>query len=135
MEHGVQLTADMANMGTKKAADGTVLGTYRTCRRCKGTGWWSGQILRGCFACGGQNMRIGSGRMLVESAAGKIARMEAHAAQVRADIAEHVERLEKLGPDAPRWKRMSPEEWLDRDRANLARIEAEIAIARKEGDL
>jgi hypothetical protein len=80
-------------------------------------------------------MRIGSGRVLVESTAGKIARMEAHAAQVRADIAEHVKRLEKLGPDAPRWKRMSPEEWLARDRDNLARIEAEIAIVREEAGL
>ena len=132
MEHGVQLTSGMANM---KAADGTVLGTYRACGRCKGTGWWAGQVLRGCFACGGQNMRIGSGRVLVESAAGKVARMEAHAAQVRADIAEHVARLEKLGPDAPRWKRMSPEEWLARDRKNLARIEAEIVIAREEAAL
>jgi hypothetical protein len=125
----------MANMGTKKAANGTILGTYRVCGRCKGTGWWSGQVLRGCFACGGQTMRIGSGRVFVESAAGKIARMESHAAQVRADIAEHMARLEKLGPNAPRWKRMSPEAWLARDRDNLARIEGEIASTRKEAGL
>ena len=121
--------------GRKIAADGTVLGTYKACRRCKGTGWWNGEILRGCFGCGGRNGVPGSGRAFVENAAGKIARLEAHAAEVRAAIVEHVERLKKLGPDAPRWKRMSPEEWLARDRENLARIEAEIVIAREEARL
>ena len=116
------MTKGMANLGTKKAADGAILGTYYTCRRCKGTGWWSGQILRGCFACGGQNMRQGSGRQLRESAAGKVARLEKHAAEVRELIA-----LEERQLETARFGRKQREERLVSYRTNLVRIEAEIA--------
>jgi len=116
--------------GTKIAADGTVLGTYKACRRCKGTGWWGCEIFRGCFGCGGRNGVPGTGRVFVENAAGKVARLEAHAAEVRAEIAREEAWLPKA-----RFGRKHIEQSIERARANLARIEAEIAIARKEGDL
>lgn len=116
--------------GTKIAADGTVLGTYKACRRCKGTGWWGGEIFRGCFACGGRNGVPGSGRVFVENAAGKIARLEAHAAEVRAEI----DREEAYLPKA-RFGRKQIAQRIEASRANLARIEAEIAAARAEAGL
>lgn len=113
--------------GNKIATDGTVLGTYKACRRCKGTGWWSGEIFRGCFGCGGHNGVPGTGRVFVENAAGKIARLEAHAAEVRAEIAREEEWLPKA-----RFGRKSIEQRIAASRENLARIESEIAIAREE---
>ena len=116
--------------GNKTAADGTVLGSYKDCRRCKGTGWWGGEIFRGCFGCGGRNGVPGSGRVLVESAAGKIARLEAHAAEVRGELNREDAWLPKA-----RFGRKDIERRLAVSRANLARIEAEIAIAREEAGL
>jgi hypothetical protein len=111
--------------GTKVTADGTVLGTYKACRRCKGTGWWGGEILRGCFGCGGRNGVPGSGRVFVENAAGKIARLEAHAAEVRAEIERETAYLPRA-----RFGRKQLEQRIEASRANLARIEGEIADAR-----
>lgn len=116
--------------GNKVAADGTILGTYKACRRCQGTGWWGREILRGCFGCGGRNGVPGTGRVLVESAAGKIARLEAHAAEVRDEIAREEEWLPKA-----RFGRKQIEQRLAASRENLARIEAEIEAARAEAGL
>ena len=111
--------------GSKVAADGTVLGRYKACRRCQGTGWWGGEVLRGCFGCGGRNGVPGSGRVLVENAAGTIARLEAHAAEVRAEIERETVYLPRA-----RFGRKQIEQRIEASRANLARIEADIADAR-----
>ena len=90
-----------------------------TCTRCKGTGWW--QIGRLCFKCGGK------GNAEKSTLATRIRDKRNHVAEVTASIVENKARLAKLGPDAPRWKRMSPEEWLARDEENLVRLESELA--------
>ena len=134
MECGLHLTIAMTMRaqpvkvsGTKVATDGTVLGRYKACGRCKGTGWWGGEVFRGCFGWGGRNGVPGSGRAFVENAAGKIARLEAHAAEVRAEIERETAYLPRA-----RFGRKQIEQRIEASRANLARIEADIADARSE---
>jgi ribosomal protein L37E len=93
--------------------------TEVTCRRCKGTGWW--QLGRKCFGCGGL------GRSERVTKATKLRDKRAQVAEVAELVERHTARLAELGPDAPRWKRMAPEDWLVRDTAHLAKLQAELA--------
>jgi len=93
---------------------------YKTCRRCKGTGWW--QLGRKCFGCGG----VGH----VE----KVTR-ETKLRDARAHLAERLEMVaanrvllaQKLAAGRPRWSYMGYESNIARDLKIIATIEAEIA--------
>lgn len=93
---------------------------YKTCSRCKGTGWW--QLGRKCFKCGGRGHyeKITVATRLRDARA-NLAERIAHVASERALLAD------KIAAGRPRWTWMSIEQRLPAELETIARIEAEIA--------
>ena len=93
---------------------------HKTCRRCKGTGWW--QLGRKCFGCGGV------GHTEKVTTATKLRDARAHLAERVGLVADNRERLAmKLAAGRPRWSYMHLERDIARDVEIIAKIEAEIA--------
>lgn len=93
---------------------------YKTCSRCKGTGWW--QLFRKCFKCGG------CGHAEVSTVATQIRDKRKHIAEVRAALETNRACLaEKLAAGRPRWTWMSIEDWIARDQENLLKLEGDLA--------
>ena len=90
---------------------------YKTCTRCKGTGWW--QLARLCFKCGGV------GHAEVSTLATKIRDKQAHIAEVREMITSDEA---FLATATKRWTRIGPEAHLASNKANLAKLEAELVV-------
>jgi hypothetical protein len=87
---------------------------FKTCSRCKGTGWW--QLARKCFKCGGR------GHAEVVTLATQIRDKRAHIEEVRASIVTDTAALA-----VARFGRRSREERIAKDNAQLATLEAELA--------
>jgi hypothetical protein len=93
---------------------------YKTCGRCKGTGWW--QLGRVCFSCGG------AGHVEKVTLATKLRDARAHLAERLEMVAANRALLaQKLAAGRPRWSYMGYERDIARDIAIIATIEAEIA--------
>lgn len=93
---------------------------YKTCRRCRGTGWW--QLGRKCFSCGGL------GHIEKVTITTKLRDARAHFAERREMVASNRTRLaEKLAAGRPRWTWMNLERDIARDVETIATIETEIA--------
>jgi hypothetical protein len=88
---------------------------WRTCRRCRGTGWW--QLGRKCFACGGV------GRAEISTTATKLRDKKKHVAEVREIIAR-----EKALLPTTRFGRKSREREIARREEQLLILEAEVAV-------
>ncbi|HSX23038.1 MAG TPA: hypothetical protein VLE97_09715 [Gaiellaceae bacterium] len=94
---------------------------YKTCRRCKGTGWW--QLGRKCFGCGGV------GHVEKVTRATKLRDARAHLAERLAMVADNRARIaQKLAAGRPRWSYMHLDRDIERDLKTIADIEAEIAV-------
>jgi hypothetical protein len=93
---------------------------YKTCRRCKGTGWW--ELGRKCFGCGGR------GHVEKVTLATKLRDARAHLAERVEMVATNRALLaEKHAAGRPRWTWMNLERDIDRELETIAKIEAEIA--------
>lgn len=93
---------------------------YKTCRRCKGTGWW--QLGRKCFGCGGV------GHTEKVTTATKLRDARAHLAECLELVAANRALLaQKLAAGRPRWSYMHLDRDIARDLETIATIEAEIA--------
>jgi len=93
---------------------------FKTCRRCRGTGWW--QLGRKCFGCGGL------GHVEKVTVATKLRDARAHLAERREMVAANRARLaEKIAAGRPRWSYMHLDRDIARDVEIIAKIEAEIA--------
>jgi hypothetical protein len=92
---------------------------FKTCSRCKGTGWW--QLARKCFKCGGR------GHAEVVTLATKIRDKRAHIEEVRAMIA-----IDTAGMTEARLGRKSRAERIAKDTAQLAVLEAELVALENE---
>ena len=93
---------------------------YKTCRRCKGTGWW--QLGRKCFGCGG----VGHVEKVTRET--KLRDARAHLAERQEMVAANRALLaEKIAAGRPRWTWMGFERDIERDVETIAKIEAEIA--------
>src|SRR6185436_968379 len=89
---------------------------YKTCLRCKGTGWR--QLGRKCFGCGG------AGHVETVTRATKLRDARAHLAERLAMVADNRTRLaQKLAAGRPRW---SYDRDIERDLNTIVAIEAEI---------
>ncbi len=92
---------------------------YKTCSRCKGTGWW--QLGRKCFKCGG----VGHAEKATNAT--RLRDALAHRTERQGLIATDEKRLaDKLAAGAPRWQWMHLPEHIAADKATLAKVEAEI---------
>lgn len=89
---------------------------FKTCSRCKGTGWW--QLARKCFKCGGV------GHAEVVTLATQIRDKRIHIAQVIEMIVGHEA---YLATATRRWSRIQQEAQLESERTNLVRLETELA--------
>ena len=93
---------------------------FKTCRRCKGTGWW--KLGRKCFSCGGL------GHVEKVTLATKLRDARAHLAERQEMVAANRALLaEKIAGGRPRWTWMNLERDIERDIETIAKIEAEIA--------
>lgn len=99
---------------------------FKTCSRCKGTGWW--QFARKCFKCGGR------GYAEVVTLATQIRDKKAHIVEVRGIIADGTARLATM-----RFGRKQAEERLRQDGtmrlAVSASTSATVAIAMDTTDI
>lgn len=87
---------------------------FRTCSRCKGTGWW--QFGRKCFKCGG------AGKAERDTAAVQLRNKRAHVVEVREIIAGDTSALA-----GAKFGRRILEERIAQRTAQLAVLEAELA--------
>jgi hypothetical protein len=98
---------------------------YKTCCRCKGTGWW--ELGRQCFRCGG----VGYAEKITNATRLRDAR--AHLAERLAMVAADRARLaEKIAACRPRWTYMHLGGDIERDLETIAKIEATIAALEKQ---
>jgi hypothetical protein len=97
----------------------------KTCRRCKGTGWW--QLGRPCFGCGG------IGHVEKVTLATKLRDARAHLAERLVMVAANRTLLaQKIAAGRTGWSYMHLEREVSRDLEIIAKIEAEIATLEKQ---
>lgn len=98
---------------------------FKTCRRCKGTGWW--QLGRKCFSCGGL------GHVEKVTLTTKLRDARRHLAERREMLeANRALLAKKLAAGRPRWTWMNIERDIARDVEIIDKIQAEIAALESE---